>query len=54
MTVNHISRPGAKSPENEEARWPSPPDPGDLSKRVAQWRAEQSRQRTKERRPDLL
>ena len=40
MTVNHISRPGAKSPENEEARWPSPPDPGDLSKRVAQRRAE--------------
>src|SRR5712691_2952168 len=35
MTVNHISR-----PEHEAGRWPSPPDPGDLSKRVAQRRAE--------------
>jgi transcriptional regulator with XRE-family HTH domain len=33
MTVNGISRPG---PEG----WPSPPDPGDLSKRVARRRAE--------------
>jgi transcriptional regulator with XRE-family HTH domain len=37
MTVNHISRTG---PQNKEARWPSPPDPGDLSKRVAQRRAD--------------
>src|SRR5512135_3314531 len=37
MTVNHISRTGVK---DEEARWPSPPDPGDLSKRLAQRRAE--------------
>ena len=37
MTVNHISRTG---PKDEEARWPSPPDPGDLSKRIAQRRAE--------------
>jgi len=33
MTVNDISRP---APEG----WPSPPDPGDLSKRVARRRAE--------------
>lgn len=37
MTVNHMSRTG---PENEAARWPSPPDPGDLSKRIAQRRTE--------------
>ena len=37
MTVNHISRTG---PKDEEGRWPSPPDPGDLSKRIAQRRAE--------------
>lgn len=37
MTINHISRIG---PRDEEARWPSPADPGDLSKRVAQRRAE--------------
>jgi transcriptional regulator with XRE-family HTH domain len=38
MTVNHISRP---DPEQHEAwGWPSPPDPGDLSKRIAQRRAE--------------
>jgi nitroimidazol reductase NimA-like FMN-containing flavoprotein (pyridoxamine 5'-phosphate oxidase superfamily)/DNA-binding transcriptional regulator YiaG len=37
MTVNHMSRTGR---EDEEARWPSPPDPGDLSKRIAQRRAE--------------
>ena len=43
MTINHISRPvpkGLKGPVNEEARWPSPPDPGDLSKRIAHRRAE--------------
>jgi nitroimidazol reductase NimA-like FMN-containing flavoprotein (pyridoxamine 5'-phosphate oxidase superfamily) len=40
MTVNHMSRPGTRSLENEEARWPSPPDPGDLSKRIAQRRSE--------------
>ena len=34
MTVNQISRPG------ESGRWPSPPDPGDLSKRIARRRAE--------------
>src|ERR1051325_10702715 len=37
MTVNHMSRTGR---EDEEARWPSPPDPGDLSKRIARRRAE--------------
>ncbi len=37
MTVNHISRP---EPKHEAGRWPSPPDPGDLSKRVALRRAE--------------
>ena len=37
MTVNHIPRAGR---EDEEARWPSPPDPGDLSKRIARRRAE--------------
>ncbi len=37
MTVNYISRPG---PEDEASGWPSPPDPGDLSKRIAQRRAE--------------
>ena len=40
MTVNHIPRTGPKSPVDEETRWPSPPDPGDLSKRLAQRRAE--------------
>ena len=34
MTVNQISRP------DEAERWPSPPDKGDLSKRIAQRRAE--------------
>jgi nitroimidazol reductase NimA-like FMN-containing flavoprotein (pyridoxamine 5'-phosphate oxidase superfamily) len=34
MTVNQISRP------DEDGRWPSPPDPGDLSKRIALRRAE--------------
>src|SRR5436309_3958881 len=37
MTANHIPR---TVREDEEARWPSPPDPGDLSKRIAQRRAE--------------
>ena len=37
MSVNHISRP---APENEVWGWPSPPDPGDLSKRIALRRAE--------------
>jgi nitroimidazol reductase NimA-like FMN-containing flavoprotein (pyridoxamine 5'-phosphate oxidase superfamily) len=34
MSVNQISRP------DEAGRWPSPPDPGDLSKRIALRRAE--------------
>jgi nitroimidazol reductase NimA-like FMN-containing flavoprotein (pyridoxamine 5'-phosphate oxidase superfamily) len=38
MTVNHISGPG--SAEHEARRWPSPPDPGDLSRRIALRRAE--------------
>jgi nitroimidazol reductase NimA-like FMN-containing flavoprotein (pyridoxamine 5'-phosphate oxidase superfamily)/DNA-binding transcriptional regulator YiaG len=37
MTVNPINR---TSREDEEARWPSPPDPGDLSKRIVQRRDE--------------
>jgi transcriptional regulator with XRE-family HTH domain len=37
MTVNYISRP---APAGEASRWPSPPDPGDLSRRIAQRRAE--------------
>ena len=37
MTVNHISRP---APVDEASRWPSPPDPGDLSRRIAQRRTE--------------
>jgi len=37
MTVNHMPRTGS---QDEEARWPSPPDPGDLSKRIARRRAE--------------
>jgi transcriptional regulator with XRE-family HTH domain len=37
MSVNHISLP---APENEAWGWPSPPDPGDLSKRIALRRAE--------------
>jgi len=37
MTVNYISRP---APKDEAWGWPSPPDPGDLSKRIAQRRAE--------------
>ena len=34
MSVNYISR------QDEACGWPSPPDPGDLSKRIAQRRAE--------------
>ena len=37
MTVNYISRLG---PKDDAWGWPSPPDPGDLSKRIAQRRAE--------------
>jgi nitroimidazol reductase NimA-like FMN-containing flavoprotein (pyridoxamine 5'-phosphate oxidase superfamily)/DNA-binding transcriptional regulator YiaG len=37
MTVNAISRPG---PGHEDHGWPSPADPGDLSRRVAQRRTE--------------
>ena len=37
MTVKAISRPG---PGHEDHGWPSPPDPGDLSRRIAQRRAE--------------
>ena len=37
MTVNQISPP---APVDEASRWPSPPDPGDLSRRIAQRRAE--------------
>jgi nitroimidazol reductase NimA-like FMN-containing flavoprotein (pyridoxamine 5'-phosphate oxidase superfamily)/DNA-binding transcriptional regulator YiaG len=37
MTVNAISRPG---PGHEEHGWPSPADPGDLSRRITQRRAE--------------
>ena len=41
MTVNQISRPGLIGGRQHEAGgWPSPPDPGDLSKRVALRRAE--------------
>ncbi len=43
MTVRYISRQGTKGPEKGESEapaWPSPPDPGDLSKRVARRRAE--------------
>jgi nitroimidazol reductase NimA-like FMN-containing flavoprotein (pyridoxamine 5'-phosphate oxidase superfamily) len=37
MTVNQITQPG---PVDDAGRWPSPPDPGDLSKRIARRRAE--------------
>ena len=41
MTVRDICWPGPTGPEqHEEQSWPSPPDPGDLSKRIAQRRAE--------------
>ncbi|MGH3235214.1 MAG: pyridoxamine 5'-phosphate oxidase family protein, partial [Streptosporangiaceae bacterium] len=39
MSVNYISRPDLKGPK-QHGTWPSPPDPGDLSKRIAQRRAE--------------
>ena len=39
MTVNYISRPDPKGPKQHDT-WPSPPDPGDLSKRIAQRRVE--------------
>jgi Helix-turn-helix domain len=34
------SRPDREEPRHDDHRWPSPPDPGDLSRRVAQRRAE--------------
>jgi nitroimidazol reductase NimA-like FMN-containing flavoprotein (pyridoxamine 5'-phosphate oxidase superfamily)/DNA-binding transcriptional regulator YiaG len=37
MTINSISRPGSG---HEDHRWPSPADPGDLSRRIAQRRAD--------------
>ena len=41
MNVDYISRPGLMGSKQHEAPvWPSPPDPGDLSRRVAQRRAE--------------
>jgi nitroimidazol reductase NimA-like FMN-containing flavoprotein (pyridoxamine 5'-phosphate oxidase superfamily) len=49
MTVEYISRPETRRPETSagkgphkdaEPSWPSPPDPGDLSKRLARRRAE--------------
>jgi transcriptional regulator with XRE-family HTH domain len=38
MTVRYISKQGLEQPE--ERSWPSPPDPGDLSKRIARRREE--------------
>lgn len=38
MTVSYLSRLQPKG--GEEQRWPSPPDPGDLSKRIARRRAD--------------
>jgi transcriptional regulator with XRE-family HTH domain len=44
MSVNYRPNPGPRalgeSTQREEQAWPSPPDPGDLSKRVARRRAE--------------
>ena len=37
MTINTMTRP---EPGHDDHGWPSPPDPGDLSRRVAQRRAE--------------
>jgi hypothetical protein len=37
MSVNSMTRP---DPRHDDHGWPSPPDPGDLSRRVAQRRAE--------------
>ena len=42
MSVSYIPRqePNGHGPQREDLAWPSPPDPGDLSKRVARRRAE--------------
>ena len=41
MTLRYTSRQGPAGPkQHEEQGWPSPPDPGDLSKRIALRRAE--------------
>ena len=44
MSVSYIPRQPPKDPsrpdQSEEWAWPSPPDPGDLSKRIARRRAE--------------
>jgi len=44
MSVSYIPRQPPKDPgrpdQSEERAWPSPPDPGDLSKRIARRRAE--------------
>ena len=39
MSVRYIFRPGP-SKQDETGGWPSPPDPGDLSRRIAQRRSE--------------
>jgi hypothetical protein len=36
MSVNSMTRP---EPRHDDHGWPSPPDPGDLSRRIAQRRA---------------
>ena len=44
MSVSYVPRQAPEEParpdQHEEWAWPSPPDPGDLSKRVARRRAE--------------
>ena len=41
MSVNYVPSRAVQEPERrQEQSWPSPPDPGDLSKRVARRRAE--------------
>jgi transcriptional regulator with XRE-family HTH domain len=42
MSVSYVQEPGEPSEQEQRAEgaWPSPPDPGDLSKRVARRRAE--------------
>jgi transcriptional regulator with XRE-family HTH domain len=41
MSVNYLPTRAAQEPkQRQEQSWPSPPDPGDLSKRVARRRAE--------------
>src|SRR5260370_27607350 len=41
MSVNYIPSRAAQEPkQRQEQSWPSPPDPGDLSKRAARRRAE--------------